>query len=109
MPHKATYLRKGYLENLVKNYDHNNSHDLADFSRNIGINITTIRAVNNGKKVQIKTTIKKIANYFNIKPIYIEHSVLNKKDLMKFHGSYKPKNKNIPEEMLEKNKERHNG
>jgi len=109
VPHNVTYLKKGYLENLVKNYDHNDSKNLSDFSKNIGINITTIRAINNGKKVQIKTTIKKIANYFNIKPIYIEHSILTKEDLIKFNESYKPKNKNIPEEMLEKNKEMNNG
>tara|TARA_R110000787_G_scaffold159291_2_gene273053 strand:+ start:1091 stop:1408 length:318 start_codon:yes stop_codon:yes gene_type:complete len=96
MPHSTTYLRKGYLKDLVKKYDHNNSKNLADFSRNIGINITTLRAINKGEKVQIKTTIKKIAEYFGIKDCFIENSILTEQEAKDFLESLINKKNNIP-------------
>ena len=103
MPLATTSLKKGYLKDLIIKYDHNNSKNLVEFSKIIGINITTLRAINKGQKVTIEKSIKKIADYFNIKKCFVENSILTEKEAKEFLK----KRKEVPS-IMRKNNDQHN-
>jgi len=98
MPARTIKLKKGYIEDLMNNYnDCTELHELAKKIPKMCVN--TLKTMNKGGSISVNST-KKIADYFGIQERYIENSILTEEEAKEFLRK-KSKKYDIPQIMTQ--------